>query len=225
MSAPKVCCVVGVGPGLGGSVAVKFAKEGYTVVCMSRKESSCKGTMERIKEIGGKSTFIPIDVCDEKKVTNAFDEVKKIGVCHVMVYNAGNAARGGLLELDLQAFKKTWEVGCFGALLCARQVIPSMVEQKAGTILITSATAAFRSGAQWAPFGVSKFGLRALSQSMTKEFAPKGIHVCHIRIDCILDTPHARESYAKGMPKEKLGNCDDIAETYYAMHMQKKYGW
>jgi len=222
----KVAVVVGVGPGLGGSVAVKFAKEGYAVALMSRKEESCKSTADRIKELGGKSLYVHIDVCDEKKVKAAFDEVRKtLGNPGVLVYNAGNAAMGKILELDLEKFKKTWEVGCYGALLCARQALPAMVEAKTGTILITSATAAFRAGAGWAPFCVSKFGLRALSQSITKEFAPKGVHVCHIRIDCVMDTPMTRASYAKGWPTEKLGNCDQIAETYYAMHMQPKFGW
>mmetsp|Transcript_11533 Transcript_11533/g.22138 ORF Transcript_11533/g.22138 Transcript_11533/m.22138 type:complete len:209 (-) Transcript_11533:310-936(-) len=193
---------------------------------MSRKEESCKLTAARIEKLGGKSLYVHIDVCDEKKVKAAFDEVRKtLGTPSVLVFNAGNAAMGKILELDLEKFKKTWEVGCYGALLCARQVLPAMVEAKAGTVLISGATAGFRSGAGWAPFGVSKFGLRALSQSMAKEFAPQGIHVCHLRIDCVLDTPAARAGYAKNMPKDKLGNCDDIAETYYAMHMQPKYGW
>mmetsp|Transcript_24301 Transcript_24301/g.43099 ORF Transcript_24301/g.43099 Transcript_24301/m.43099 type:complete len:238 (-) Transcript_24301:192-905(-) len=222
MSVSKICAVVGVGPGLGKSVAVKFASQGFAVAVMSRKKASCESTLEKIKEIGGKGVYVPIDVSDEKQVQGAFDEVRKsLGNPTVMVYNAGNAVMGGILELDLAKFKKTWEVGCYGALLCARQVLPAMVEAKEGTILVSSATAAFRAGKNWAPFCVSKFGLRALSQSISKEFAPQGIHVCHIRLDCAL----SGSSYTKNMPKEKVGNVDEIAETYYMMHCQPKYGW
>ncbi|GAB5372642.1 hypothetical protein AAMO2058_001682500 [Amorphochlora amoebiformis] len=191
MSESKVCAVVGVGPGLGGAVAKKFAKEGFVVALMSRKEASVKSTADDIKNAGGKATFFSVDVSDEKSVKVAFDEVRKqMGHPSVLVFNAGNAATGGILEVDLAKFKKVWEVGCFGALLCGRQVLPAMVEAKKGTVLITSATAAFRSTPRFTSFCVSKFGLRAVSQSMAKEFAPKGIHVCHIRIDCVLDTPN-----------------------------------
>ncbi|GAB5372643.1 hypothetical protein AAMO2058_001682500 [Amorphochlora amoebiformis] len=117
MSESKVCAVVGVGPGLGGAVAKKFAKEGFVVALMSRKEASVKSTADDIKNAGGKATFFSVDVSDEKSVKVAFDEVRKqMGHPSVLVFNAGNAATGGILEVDLAKFKKVWEVGCFGGI-------------------------------------------------------------------------------------------------------------
>ncbi len=80
----KVCAVVGVGPGLGGSVASRFARAGYSVVLMARKESSVEGTLKRISGEGGKAAFVPCDVTDEASVKAAFSG---IGDVHVLVFN------------------------------------------------------------------------------------------------------------------------------------------
>jgi NAD(P)-dependent dehydrogenase (short-subunit alcohol dehydrogenase family) len=67
-----------------------------------------------------------------------------------------------------------------------------MVEQGRGTILLTGATAALRGGARFSCLAVGKFGLRALGQSLAREFGPQGIHVAHIIIDGQIDTARVR---------------------------------
>ena len=58
------------------------------------------------------------------------------------------------------------------------------------------ATSAFRGSSGTAQFACGKFALRALSQSIAKEFGKQGIHSVHVRLDCVLDTP----GYQKKMP-------------------------
>lgn len=64
-----------------------------------------------------------------------------------------------------------------------------MIKNRKGTILFTGATASLRSSAKFASFAASKFALRALAQSMAREFGPQGVHVAHIIIDGQINTP------------------------------------
>jgi NADP-dependent 3-hydroxy acid dehydrogenase YdfG len=73
-------------------------------------------------------------------------------------------------------------------------------------------------------FASGKFALRALSSSIAKEFAPKGVHVLHAIIDGAIDMddiPKAKE-WLKDMPAEGKIGAGDIAETYWNLHTQGK---
>ncbi len=64
-----------------------------------------------------------------------------------------------------------------------------MIKNGKGTILFTGATASLRGAAKFGGLAVPKFGLRALAQSMAREFGPQGVHVAHVIIDGQINTP------------------------------------
>ena len=80
-------------------------------------------------------------------------------------------------------------------------------------------------GATSAQFACGKFALRALSQSIAKAYGAHGIHACHVRLDCLLDTPKYQEKYKEMYEANKMGCTDDIADTYFAIHEQSPLGW
>lgn len=57
------------------------------------------------------------------------------------------------------------------------------------TLLITGATASVKGSAQFGSFAAGKFALRALGQSLAREFGPRGVHVAHAIIDGVIDIP------------------------------------
>lgn len=61
------------------------------------------------------------------------------------------------------------------------------------TLIFTGATASLKAGATLATFASGKFALRALSQSLAREFNPKGVHVSHVIIDGMIDTPRTKQ--------------------------------
>jgi NAD(P)-dependent dehydrogenase (short-subunit alcohol dehydrogenase family) len=155
----------------------------------------------------------------------AFAEAKKkLGPVEVFVYNAGAFRMGGILDISPVEFEECWQANCFGAFLGAQQALPDMVERGKGTILLTGATAAMRGSARFACLAVGKFGLRALSQSMAKEFGPKGIHVAHVIIDGQIDTPQMREM-SPARDKNTLLSPDAIADVYWQLHVQHPTTW
>jgi NAD(P)-dependent dehydrogenase (short-subunit alcohol dehydrogenase family) len=99
-----------------------------------------------------------------------------------------------------------------------------LLERGRGTIILTGATAALRGSAHFAALATGKFGLRALAQSMAREFEPKGIHVAHIIIDGQINTPQLRESQPNREESTTLPP-DAIADVYWQLHAQDPRAW
>jgi NAD(P)-dependent dehydrogenase (short-subunit alcohol dehydrogenase family) len=225
MSESKVAVVLGVGPGLGATVARRFASQGFTLGLMARSSEKLTPIQTEIEKSGGTALSIPADATDPASVTEAFALVKqKLGNPEVFVYNTGAFQMGGILDLTPEQFEYNWKANCFGAFVGAQQVLPAMVERRRGTILLTGATAALKGSARFAGLAVGKFGLRALAQSLAREFGPQGIHVAHIIIDGMIDTPRVR-GMAPDREKHTLLSPEAIAETYWQLYLQDATAW
>ena len=91
-----------------------------------------------------------------------------------------------------------------GGAYFSRAVIPLLLEAAKArdefppTLIFTGATAAMKGGAQLASFASGKFAMRAIAQSLGREYGPKGIHVVHAIIDGIIDIEKS-----KGFMEEK----------------------
>jgi NAD(P)-dependent dehydrogenase (short-subunit alcohol dehydrogenase family) len=72
------------------------------------------------------------------------------------------------------------------------------------TLIFTGATASVKANALVSQFNVAKFGLRALTSALAKEFGPKGVHVSHAVIDGVIDTPRAKEYFKDAGPDAKI---------------------
>ena len=221
--------VAGVGEGLGSAVARRFAAAGYNAVMWARSEDKVKGYAEQIRAKGGQATGMKVDVRVEQEVTDAFVRIEREhGPVEVAVFNAGAQHRKPLLEISADQFEKVWRLGCLGGFVFGREAIRHMLPRKRGTVLYTGATSALRGGANFAAFAATKFGLRAVAQSMAREFGPQGIHVATVIVDGAIDMPAIHQRFGdriKDLPPDGLLNPDAIAETYFQLHQQQRSAW
>jgi NAD(P)-dependent dehydrogenase (short-subunit alcohol dehydrogenase family) len=221
----RVAAVMGVGPGLGASVSRRFAREDFAVALMARREESVAGVREEIEGRGGTALPVTADATDRGSVQAGFERVRaELGDPEVLVYNAGDFQVGGILDVSPERFDECFRANCAGAFYAAREVLPAMVERGRGTILLTGATAALRGSARFAALAVGKFGLRALAQSMAREFGPQGVHVAHVIIDGQISTPRVRGMYPDREEHTML-SPDAIAQTYWQLHSQDPTAW
>lgn len=211
MSRP-VAVVVGAGPGLGAALARRFAKAGMAVA-VARRDA---GKLRKLAaEIGGKAHAC--DATDAVAVEDLFAAVARdLGTPALVVFNAGAYRPGGVLEIDPKDFEECWRIGCLAGLHVGQAALKRMVPHGAGTIIFTGATASLRGSAGFANLAVPKFGLRALAQSMAREFGPKGIHVAHVLIDGQIGQDGGGET--------KLGPSA-IADTYLHLYEQRPSAW
>jgi len=229
MSVSPVAVVVGVGPGLGFAVALKFAQEGYRVALVARNKEKLVEFEKKIADHQGgtQSASFSCDSSDEHSVSSTFDQIRsQLGEPEVLVYNVGAMIRGSILDIKPADFEKSLKANCLGAFLAAQQVLPSMVSKGKGTLLFTGATASLRGSANFGPFAAGKFGLRALAQSIAREMGPKGVHVAHVVVDGPIDLTPARQ-YMSAVEKRDEAFLDpkEMAETYWFLHKQHPRAW
>jgi NAD(P)-dependent dehydrogenase (short-subunit alcohol dehydrogenase family) len=217
--------ILGIGPGLGASLARRFARGGFSVALMARSRANLEPVEKEIASSGGKAASFEVDAGDARSMSDAFDAAKRaLGAADVFVYNAGAFQMGAVVDTTPEDFERCWRANCFGGFLGARLVAPDMITKKRGTILFTGATASLRGGARFSCLAVGKFGLRALSQSLARELQPQGIHVAHVVVDGQIDTPRVR-GMSPGRARETMLSPDAIAETFWQLHAQDATCW
>jgi short-subunit dehydrogenase len=215
------CVVVGVGPGLGAAIARRFAKAQFSIGLVSRSEKSTAPIAKEIAALGVEVAEGHADVGNESELNAALAKVTgAIGAPNVLVYNASGFGMGSLLDVSVAQFESNFRTGCVGAFVASRAVLPTMLERGEGTLLFTGATASLRGSARFAPFAAGKFALRALAQSIAREFGPKGIHAAHVIIDGPVESEISR---ARGATITL--QPDDVAEAYWHLHVQRPSAW
>lgn len=228
MASQKAWAVVaGVGPGTGASVARRFAKN-YAVALLARKPENFEPIAKEINASGGKAVGISCDASDSKSVKAAFEQLQKEiggGSLAAAIYNVGGKfVRKPFLELTQEEFESGWEANGRGAFLFSREVLPLLLKNTDAeyppTLIFTSATAAMKGSAQCSSFATGKFAMRALAQSLAREFGPKGVHVNHAIIDGVIDIE--RTSHFKFDHPEAKIKPEAIADAYWYLHTQPR---
>ena len=224
-----VCIIVGGGEGLGRSLATTFARSGCDIALISRSEQGSRSAVEaaRAARANAKVAFYAADATQPAQLEQACARIQvEMGKAEVLIYNArGGFALRPPLELTYAELEDTFRLEVIGAFAAAKAVMPGMINRKRGSVLFSSATAAFRGSGSNAVYAIGKFGLRALAQSLAKAYAKDGVHVAHVRLDCTLDVPVARKFLGDNVNLETLANTDDVAASYLWIHQQPKSAW
>jgi NAD(P)-dependent dehydrogenase (short-subunit alcohol dehydrogenase family) len=220
--AKPVAVVIGVGPGLGASLARRFAKK-YAVAINARTTEFLGTVASEIREHGGVAQEVQANIANVDEVRQAFESIRKeIGEPQILLFNAAAGPLGNVNEVSAEQFDNCMRVNALGAFLCVKEVVPAMIAHGSGVILFTGATAGVKAGARSVAFGPGNFAKRGLAQSLARDLGPKGIHVAWINIDGGIDLPHRQRPNAK---KEDLLSPDAIAETYWHLAHQDKSAW
>ena len=238
MSPEKVCLVLGAGAGIGGCVGKRFAREGFHAVLARRSD---QGGLDRlVREIeaeGGVATGCLIDATREGAIEQLVEETEReLGPIEVAVFNLGaQIGNRSLADTPLKTFELGWRMAGFGLFRLARVLFPMMVERGSGTLLVTSATAAYRGNAGQHSHAAAMGARRMLCQSLNAEFGPQGIHVATILIDGAVDAPDTlgkmlgKEAFEK--LRRDVGARDGlllpeaIADSYFHLFQQHRSAW
>ncbi|KAF2401149.1 NAD(P)-binding protein [Trichodelitschia bisporula] len=230
MSPKLITVIAGVGAGTGAAVARRFAAK-YPVVLLARKPENYQPLVDEINGAGGKAIGFSADVGDAASIKNAFAKIEEeFGndvAAAAAVFNAsGGFVRKPFLELSEQEFISSVNTSIHGGFYFSQASLPLLLRgvsssEHAPSLIFTGATASVKSNAGVSGFATGKFGLRALSSSLAKEFGPKGVHVAHAIIDGVIDIPRTKEWMKDAGPDAKIG-ADAIADAYWHLHTQPK---
>lgn len=226
--------VVGVGAkrGLGAALCRRFAREGYHVLVAGRTLAKIRKVADTIVSAGGRAAPVVMDATREEDVVRLFDRGMSPGrglaPADLVVSNVGNNQPIDFRKLTVAQFEDFWRVGCFSGFLVGREAARRIVPLGRGTIIFTGASASVRGKPGFAHFAAAKAGLRAIAQSMAREYGPLGLHVAHVVVDGGIDGDYLRTRFPallKERGKTGLLNVDAIAETYWQIHRQPRSAW
>jgi short-subunit dehydrogenase len=188
--ADSVIVITGASTGIGRAAALKFARQGATVVVTSRREQTLRLLAEQCEQLGGRALAIPADVTDQQGIqTLARRVIETFGKIDIWINNAAVTLFSRFEDSPPEAYRRVIETNLFGCVHGARAALPYFREQGSG-ILINISSGVGRIGSPFiSAYVASKFAIIGLSESLRMELrdAPD-IHVCTV-LPAAIDTP------------------------------------
>lgn len=219
--AGKTAIVTGAGSGIGRATAERFAAEGARVMCV---DIDLQRAQETAGAFGGVAAVA--DVASETDVAAMASAcLDAFGRIDVLYANAGIGGPGRAGDVSLEQWNRVLSVNLTGAWLSARAVLPTMIEQRCGSVIFQASAAALVGVPAVASYAAAKGGLVSLTRQMALDYGPLGIRVnalCPgtVWTDLVAETYTARgeddsdevrERAALKYPLRRLGVVDDIA--------------
>lgn len=213
--------VVGVGSGLGASLARIFSANGMQVALASRRVKPLQSLVDQLNETGPIARAYACDATAESSVARLLDNVAEdFDVPDVVVFSLQSFTPGKSLDIDIPAFEESWRHNCLAGFIVARHAAQRMLIRKRGTIVLVGSTSSLMGRANHLNLAVGKFGLRAIAQTMAQELWSEGIHVVHVVIDAHITSPEEEVQHGPNRARP-----EDISEWIYAIHKQPQSAW
>ncbi|SHI62270.1 SDR family NAD(P)-dependent oxidoreductase [Propionispora hippei] len=217
----KVAFITGAAQGIGRQIAVDMAREGAKVIIGDILPKAGE-TVELIKQKGGEAAFIPLDITKFDDVQNAVKQIMdSYGKLDILVPNASIVTHNNLLDISPEEWSRVIAINLTGTFYTLKAVLPHMVAQGAGKIIIISSGSAATGSGGGAHYAASKAGQNALVRNLARDFGPDGITANAIAPRVIqtemLDALYpqgspARESVINRIPVRRVGLPEDISE-------------
>eukprot|EP00756_Hemistasia_phaeocysticola_P048657 Hpha_TRINITY_DN23067_c0_g1::TRINITY_DN23067_c0_g1_i1::g.109294::m.109294 len=179
----KRAVVTGAGSGMGRAIALAFAREGATVVIAGRRVDALKITVDAAASLPGKVVSKQCDISKEESVEGLVTEAKRLmGGIDILVNNAGmNVPQRKLKELKTSDWKAVIDTNLGGTFNVTQAVLPTMRDQRCGTIInVTSIAGKRASVLAGSSYVASKYGMNGLGNMINLEEGPNGIRCTNI---------------------------------------------
>jgi len=167
-SSSKIAIITGAGTGIGKSVAVALAREGYSLVVSGRRKENLEATASEVKEAGSQALVVPADVTDPAAVRDLFAKTKDaFGRLDLLFNNAGVSGRAIPLEdMAYEQWKSIVDTNLTGTFLCTQGAFKIMKSQdpRGGRIINNGSISAHSPRPNSAPYTASKHGVTGLTK-------------------------------------------------------------
>ena len=170
----KVAVVTGASRGIGEAIAAGFLTAGGRgVVITSRKRENVEAAADRLADPDRVVPMVARSDTEEGAVTAIDMALDRFGACDVLVNNAGtNPAYGPLMDVDLEALNRTWEINLLGPLLYTRVAWDRWMKDHGGVVCNNASVGGRLPGQGMGAYNISKAGLIYMTRHLAYELAP-----------------------------------------------------
>jgi NAD(P)-dependent dehydrogenase (short-subunit alcohol dehydrogenase family) len=217
----KTAVITGAGSGIGQASAYAMAREGATVAILDSNEEAGRRTANELAAQKVDAAFFSVDVTSEDQVRAAVSQIiGRFGHIDILHNNAGIAVRHPVAEQDEQGWQTCMDVNLKGIFLCAKHVIPHMLDG-GGSIVNTSSVTGIVGVRNRAVYSATKGAVVALTKNMALDYAQY-----QIRVNCIcpgfvrtpmakalLENPDKEKRLVDTHPLGRLGTPEDVANA------------
>ena len=210
----KTVLITGGSRGIGLASALRFSKEGWNVYITSRKEENLQAVLNDHPELKG---FVA--KADDLAAASATCKaiVDETGSLDVLINNAGtNPSAGSILEVELSAIQKTWDVNLMGPLMWSREAVKVGIKD---SILNVCSVGGIKPSHFMGAYNVSKAGLIYMTKQLAMELAPEirvnGIAPAVVKTKLSEMLWADEETSSNLHALKRLGEPEDISNLIY----------
>ncbi len=220
----RIAIVTGSGQGIGRGIALRFAREGATVVIADHDRDGTERTAEEIHAVEGEALAVVTDVADKDQVDAMIGAtIERYGRIDILVNNAAIALLyEPFFSITEESWRRMLDVNLSGAFWCSQGAARHMAARGKGWIVNIGSVNSFHPEGDVAHYAASKGGILLLTRAMARDLAPFGISVNAIapgaihtaRTEIFDQDPAHRDLVARALeriPLRRRGETDDIA--------------
>lgn len=206
MSSPsRVAIVTGGGAGIGKACVLQLAGEGAAVVIADVSDTDGQATCRMVQDRGGQAMFRRVDVAAEANCqAMAHAALNAWGRIDVLVANAGARVYGSILEASEEDWEKILGVNLKGVAYSCKAVLPTMIQQKSGAIVIVSSANAIVGRASMPLYDATKAATLSLTRSLAVAHGRDGIRVNAVCPGFTMTDFHERNAAKQDITPEQL---------------------
>jgi len=210
----KTVLITGGSRGIGLASALRFSKEGWNVYITSRKKENLQAVLNVHPELKGYVAKAD-DLAAASTTCQAI--VEEAGSLDVLINNAGtNPSAGSMLEVDLSAIQKTWDVNLMGPLMWSREAVKVGIKD---SILNVCSVGGIKPSHFMGAYNVSKAGLIYMTKQLAMELAPEirvnGIAPAVVKTKLSEMLWADEETSSNLHALKRLGEPEDISNLIY----------
>jgi len=221
----KVALVTGASSGIGEATAVELAKAGATVAISARRADRLSGLVKRIEDEGGKALALAGDMTVEAEAIKAVeDTVAQLGRIDILINSAGIMQAGGVEGVDLQEYRRVFDINVFATLYCCAAAVPHMLKQGGGDIVNITSLAGRKGGPETNAYSASKHAANSMTDAMRQELGNRNIRVAYLmpgatrtEVGDSISNPNWRKAIQAHVAKDGAVEPSEIGETIVFM--------
>lgn len=174
----KVAWITGASSGIGEELAYSFAKQGAKLVLSSRREEELKRVKQNCETDPANVLILPLDLEETKEMDLLTHKVvEKFGRIDILINNGGISQRSYTKDTPLSIDRKIMEINFFGTIAVTKSVLPHMLKQKSGHIVVISSISGKFGFFLRSAYSASKHALHGFFESLRMEVFKDNIKI------------------------------------------------